>query len=188
MTWGDVKQAVQQKLELTEAGDLEEYLPGLVRAANEGLALLATAGKPIRRAITVDTEDGEVELTLQAPELYRLEEVRRLEGVEEKATLDYRLTGTLLQLPAAGSYRLVYSAYEEPVTEQTGNGHRLALDEEAAVLLPLYVASQLYKHENVQLAVLWRNEFEAGRELLQIKNRQAAVQPGMAEFVAERWF
>lgn len=188
MTWGEVKKAVQQKLDLTDAADLNEYLPGLVHAANEGMAMLATAGKPIRRTIVMETEEKEVELALLTPDLYRLEEVRRLEGEEEKPTLDYRLTGTLLQLPAAGGYRLVYSVYEEPVTEQTDDGHSFALDAEAAALLPLYLASQIYKHENVQLAVLWRNEFEAGRELLQLKNRQTAVQPGMAEFVAERWF
>ncbi len=55
-------------------------------------------------------------------------------------------------------------------------------------LLPLYIASQLYKHDNVQLAVLWRNEFEMGRELLQLEQRQRGQESGQAAFVAERWF
>ncbi len=51
-------------------------------------------------------------------------------------------------------------------------------------MLPLYIASQLYKHDNAPLAVLWRNEFEAGRELLQLRERERRGRPGWAEFEA----
>ena len=188
MNWGEIKQAVWHKLDAPDQAAMEEYMPGLVRAANEGAALLATAGKPIRRSVVAEADGCELELDTLAPDFYRLDGVRRIQGEQETPTRDYRLEGGLLRLPEPGWYRLLYSAYEESVTERTEDNHPMALDAEAAVLLPLYIASQLYKHDNAQLAVLWRNEFEVGRELLQMNGRQRAQGPGTAEFVAERWF
>ena len=51
---------------------------------------------------------------------------------------------------------------------------RLELAEDAAVLLPLYIASQLYKDEDLGLATLYRNEFELGLD------RLTAPPPGVA--------
>ena len=62
----------------------------------------------------------------------------------------------------------------EGVVERSGDGYRLELAEDAAVLLPLYIASQLYKEEDLGLATLYRNEFELGLD------RLTAPPPGVA--------
>ena len=43
----------------------------------------------------------------------------------------------------------------------------MPLDPEVAVLLPLYMASQLYKDDDITLATMYRNEFEVAFSLLQ---------------------
>lgn len=44
----------------------------------------------------------------------------------------------------------------------------LELPYEACVLIPLYIASQLYKDDDISLATQYRNEFEAGLKELEI--------------------
>ena len=187
MTWGEVQRQALKKLDLPDQAFREEYRPALVQAANEGALLLATAGRPIRRTALVESQGQPLDLTAQAPDLFRLTGADRLEEGEERPTLDYKWEGEQLWLPP-GTYRLRYDAYEPQLTLDTPEDHTLSLAPEAQALLPLYIASQLYKHDNVQLAVLWRNEFEMGRELLQLEQRQRGQESGQAAFVAERWF
>ena len=55
-------------------------------------------------------------------------------------------------------------ANEDKITPITPDYYELELDDKGAELLPLYMASQLYKDEDVGLAAIYRNEFEIGRE------------------------
>lgn len=57
-----------------------------------------------------------------------------------------------------GKYRL---------TESTANNEELPFANEACVLIPLYIASQLYKDDDVAQATQYRNEFEIGLQELQ---------------------
>jgi len=55
-------------------------------------------------------------------------------------------------------------ADEDNITRATPDGYEFKLDNKGVELLPLYMASQLYKDEDVGLASIYRNEFEVGRE------------------------
>lgn len=48
------------------------------------------------------------------------------------------------------------------ITDETDPDFVLELPENACVLIPLYIASQLYKDDDVAQATAYRNEFEAG--------------------------
>jgi len=50
------------------------------------------------------------------------------------------------------------------ITLATPDDYEFQIDETGAELLPLYIASQLYKDEDVGMAAMYRNEFEIGRE------------------------
>ena len=67
----------------------------------------------------------------------------------------------------AGKLALYYNAWPQPVTHTTADDEELPLDPEVAVLLPLYMASQLYKDDDITLATMYRNEFEVAFSLLQ---------------------
>ena len=55
-------------------------------------------------------------------------------------------------------------ADDDKITPVTPDDYEFKLDDKGAELLPLYMASQLYKDEDVGLAAIYRNEFEVGRE------------------------
>lgn len=59
-----------------------------------------------------------------------------------------------------GNFILKYQAYPTKIEEDTDDDEVINLPEEVAVILPLYIASQLYKDDDIALATVYRNEFE----------------------------
>ena len=53
-----------------------------------------------------------------------------------------------------------YNAYPTKITSETANDFELDVPEEVAILIPLYIASELYKDDDMQQAVFFRNQFE----------------------------
>lgn len=64
------------------------------------------------------------------------------------------------------NYNEVTKQYEkvkiEHITKETKNDYEIQLPEDACVLIPLYIASQLYKDDDISQATAYRNEFEVG--------------------------
>lgn len=184
MTWKEVKLATLQKmfsaegLVINEADDsVSEYLNAMPQAANEGLQLLCTAGKYLRRCLELEPgaagETRTVDLKAAAPDLYRIEQLELYAFDEEGVPVPVRgaklVAGRYLVLPGqpGGKLALYYNAWPRPVTAATADDEELPLDPEVAVLLPLYMASQLYKDDDITLATMYRNEFEVAFSLLQ---------------------
>ncbi len=88
----------------------------------------------------------------------------------------------VLRRDEPGSYTVYYKAYPPVITASTEDDYELPLDREVAILLPLYMASQLYKDDDNGIATSYRNEFEAGLESL-IDTSGAS---GYEEFTSER--
>lgn len=82
-----------------------------------------------------------------------------------------------------GSWKVSYYAYPQNITKDTADNTVLSLDPEVVVLLPLYMASQLYKDDDISLATQWRNEFEVARELLTPNADTGTVEFVTAEYV-----
>ncbi len=72
----------------------------------------------------------------------------------------------VIQRDKPGIYVIHYRAYPQMITLATPDDEELALDPEVAALIPLYMASQLYKDDDNAIATVYRNEFEVGREAL----------------------
>ena len=53
--------------------------------------------------------------------------------------------------------------------------YKIELPESACVLIPLYIASQLYKDDDISQATAYRNEFEVGLQdlLVEIENQES---------------
>ena len=68
-----------------------------------------------------------------------------------------------------GNFRIYYKAYPTQITSATEDSYILPIDPEVAVIIPLYMASQLYKDDDNGIATSYRNEFEAAREALSNK-------------------
>ena len=78
-----------------------------------------------------------------------------------------------------GIYVIHYRAYPQQITLETPDDTVLALDPEVAALLPLYMASELYKDDDLSVATVYRNEWEVGREALS----QGALIPKREKFI-----
>lgn len=65
-----------------------------------------------------------------------------------------------------GIYVIHYRAYPQRLDLTTPDDMELSLDPEVAALIPLYMASQLYKDDDNAIATVYRNEFEVGRDAL----------------------
>lgn len=77
-----------------------------------------------------------------------------------------------------GNYIVYYNALPTELSTVTDDDYVLPLDREVAALLPLYMASQLYKDDDIAIATQYRNEFEVGFERL-----QASIPNGKAEAI-----
>ena len=80
-----------------------------------------------------------------------------------------------------GVYSVYYKAYPQRITLDTPDDYELVLDPEVAVLLPLYMASQLYKDDDNSVSSVYRNEWEVAFERLS----QSSSAPHKEEFVSE---
>lgn len=80
-----------------------------------------------------------------------------------------------------GNYRVYYRAYPQTITSSTPDDYVLELDPEVEALIPLYIASQLYKEDSNALATVYRNEFEIGLERL----KDASKAPMSEVFTSE---
>lgn len=93
------------------------------------------------------------------------------EGAYQKylQTSDFYQEGTktlVLDRDMVGSFTVYYRAYPVQITTETEDDYELPIDPEVYVLLPLYMASQLYKDDDNAIATAYRNEFEVGFERL----------------------
>ena len=76
---------------------------------------------------------------------------------------------------------MYYKKYPQSITSETEDDYEFILDPEVAALIPLYMASQLYKDDDNAIATVYRNEFEVAFERL----TQFAEVPRKEEFVSE---
>ena len=90
-------------------------------------------------------------------------------------------TVLVLNRDQIGNFTIYYKAYPEQITIDTEDEYELPIDEEVAVLLPLYMASQLYKDDDNGIATSYRNEFEVGFERLKNKTNT----PSAGEFISK---
>lgn len=101
------------------------------------------------------------------------------QGSQYIQTSDYFQEGNkVLVLPRKenGNYTIYYKAYAEQITSGTEDDYVLPIDEEVVPLIPLYMASQLYKDDDNAIATTYRNEFEVAFERLTQKTNTPVLE------------
>lgn len=174
MNWGEIKQEALEKLEADDREPNGEYLSQMAQAANEALMLLAvSAGGPTLQANFKATAGELFDLKTLDENFYELEQLVARENGQTREIIDYSIIGQHgLICRKAGEYTAFYCALESRITDKTADSREILAEPQTAVLIPLYIASQIYKHDNAQLSVIMRNEFEAARQDLIAKVRQ----------------
>lgn len=195
MTWGECKLLALQTMFSNEGMELnvddsnQDYVYAMPGKANEALQQITSVGRPLLKRFTItvalgaEEERGDGFLTLGAADngrfhlklrefipRFRCIDQLMLEsgGVYDRAE-NWNLEGDdVLVLPGdlAGTYTLWYAAYPQTITSTTEDTETLDIQPEAAVLIPLYIAAELYKEDELAMATIFRNEFEDGLEKL----------------------
>lgn len=176
--------------DLQEDDTNKEYIDAMPAKVNEALQQACLAGRPLVKKFSVtvsgtaqtDTVVPGVSAVLPAQAgLYHLDmsalapRFRCLNGGAPMLETEngygeaqnWHMEGdTVLVIPAdvTGEYTVWYRAYPEAVTAVTADDAVLDVPAEMAALLPLYIASQLYKDDDLSMATMWRNEWEDGLE------------------------
>lgn len=181
-TWDEIRLATLQKMFLVDGnkvvadGSTNSYLNAMPAVYNEAVRLLSTTNRYITKYFEVPTDGLQdvitVDLNSVVDDLFQLKpngiffsdaEGRVLAyGEEEYHGNDY----LLLNGRNCGVYRVYYRAYPLKATAETEGETDMQIDPDVASLVPLYMASQLYKDDDNAIATVYRNEFEVGRELL----------------------
>lgn len=178
MTWNQVRLASLQKMFSSEGviinehdEMLQEYLAAMPQAANEGTDLLLAAGFGMRQEQTL-CENGEntADLRAKLPDLYAGDPLELYRCTQNGGLAPLRgaklMAGYMLEVPGGGPIKAVYTVRPQPLSLTTSPDQPIQLQEQGAVLLPLYMASQLYKDDDISMATQYRNEFEAALERL----------------------
>lgn len=177
MTWGQIKLTTLQKMFSSDGTTIDEnddstkeYIYSMPSAANEAIRMLVTAGIQLRKSNTVEkTEDGPkvVDVRKENPNFWRITspEVYKIsDGDVQPYTNCTLLAGKYLRFPAdaKGTFEYFYDAMPDEITQETPDDTEIEIAEEAAVLIPLYMAGELYKDDELATATYYRNEFEDG--------------------------
>ena len=118
------------------------------------------------------TKKVKYDMTALAPDFYMIDpQGIYYEGANQTylQTSDFYQEGTktlVLDRDMIGAFSVYYRAYPEQITPDTEDTYELPIDPEVYTLLPLYMASQLYKDDDNGIATAYRNEFEVGFERL----------------------
>lgn len=67
-----------------------------------------------------------------------------------------------------GNFIITYKAYPEKITSTTADSHTFEMPSEMIALLPLYIASELYKDDDISVATTWRNQFEVALSEIEV--------------------
>lgn len=186
MKWGEAKLICLQTMYANEGVTIlqddstEEYLHAMPGKANEAMMQLSLVGRPLLKEakIAVGVENAEavvetekvegvllVQLKKEIPDFRTLHQLMLdSHGIYGDAE-DYRMVGDdVLVLPGdvAGIYTVIYKAYPTPVSRDTADETVLDVHEECASLVPIYMAAELYKDDDLALATVLRNEYEDG--------------------------
>ena len=188
MTWGDIKLATMQKMfsadgtEIPSDDSSKDYLAGMSYVANECLQMICTSKKYIVKSVEVNSTDGEQvrqfrrfrmkDLAEDFFEFYG--EVYITAGNYHERCAEYRSEAQdvlLIHSDLEGIYTIYYRAYPPAVTSATEDDYSFdGISPDVLAILPLYMASQLYKEDDNGIATSLRNEFEVAYERLSQDN------------------
>lgn len=205
MKWYDVKLITLQKMfsndtaEIITDDNTTPYLTAMPGAATACLNYIATAVRHIDLSYTIEQDGSQkgiqrYDLKKLAPEFFSLEPssiyFEDEEGNYGKA-YNFAVEHTSILLidgSLKGKWTVYYNAYPTEIKQDTTDDYELPLYPEAAVLLPWFMASQLYKDDDPSLSTVYWNEFVAMLEDAR-NTAKKVMNTGFDEFINTKgWY
>lgn len=191
VSWGDIQVEALAKMFLNKlpftVADLpafrtnKTYSPYLARmpfVANEGLNIILSRGVGLVKRLTL-TEKEQVDISGVNQKLYCFDlqkttaNFKAIEGVQVNG-LPYnnymiKLNKYLYldkSIYTDNVVEVIYRTYVTPITSETPDDTILDIPYEVATILPTYMASELYKDDDLALSTVYRNQFEVELDAL----------------------
>ena len=181
-TWDELRVTTLQKMHLIEGNEVvtddstREHISAMPAAYNEAVRLLSTTNRYITKYFEISSSGFEKLLVIDLNSVvndlfmvkpggvYLTDSSGRMKECYNSTVIGDK--DLILDGSTVGTYRVYYYAYPIKATSETDGTQDMQIDPDVASLVPLYMASQLWKEEEPGLATSYRNEFEIGRELL----------------------
>ncbi|MEA5058255.1 hypothetical protein SDC9_127787 [bioreactor metagenome] len=211
MTWEQLQIIVLQKMFEIQGDTLvmddstTPYVKMMPAAANEAFSILATAGKLLKRTVSIQQGSEEPTQPSFTAGKYNGYDLRELctdfyslygadiwldDGENYEQTKAYRIEGDsilLLEKDTAGIWKVRYNAYHPRMTKDTPKTTELSFDREACDMVALYMAGQLCKEDEIQRAQIYMNEFATWLEELKKTSRRATNASGGGFYSLTGW-
>ncbi len=188
MTWGEIQLISVKKMFLNTVGvGLEDlpmmridkkyaiYMNAMPETANEGIKIMITRGKPYIKSIVLD--ETMIDETRTNNDEYCIDLSKKIENYGELCNVivnnrdynDYIIRyNRYLYLPKhmlnGKVVEVSYKSIPEQIDVETLDTDVIDLPYDMLNILPLYIASELYKDDDISIATIYRNEFEAELE------------------------
>lgn len=165
MTWGEIQIESLKKMFLNnddlKIENLNEYkadkkyktyLLAMLQACNEAINYICNL-EPIIKSYELEVEEERNDLSKLIRDFKSIENVITDKSWEME-------TGNVLRIDKnAGTVIIYYEAYPRYVTSYSNNEDEIKISKECARFIPLYIAGELYKDDDLTLSTVYMNEF-----------------------------
>lgn len=187
MNWGEIQIESLRKMFLNSdvitTDKLEEYkkdkkyktyLDMMPQAANEAINYILENGKPHILSYELEKTDDEIK-KYKLPDL--IDNFKKIYEISYDGNniLNYHTEGNnvlVIKYWISGNITVYYEAYLDRITNDTESDTKIDLDIQLASLIPLYIAGELYKDDDISMATQYLNEFMNQVNLLGDKDQK----------------
>lgn len=188
MNWGEIQIESLKKMYLNNENIDESnidnlksdkrystYLYSMPQACNEAIRKILAIKPNIKSySLKYKEDNNKYELKKIIPKFKQLSEIVYSGNVIPK----YHIEGDNILVienwtNSKENFTIYYESFHDLIKGSTTAGTSIDLDRESVVLLPLYIAAELYKDDDIQQSTIWMNEFETA--LLELKESKKEI-------------
>lgn len=197
MNWGEIQLESLKKMFLNNEEisieKLEEYkndkkyktyLYAMPQACNEAINYMLENGRPLIKSYKIKYKDINYKYNLKQiiPNFKRLDQVTYdghispdwyVEGDNVLVVRDWREPKEIITI--------YYESHHDLLTSRTKNNYTFDIDNQLISLIPLYIAGELYKDDDVQLSTIYMNEFMTS--ISNLKGKDFSPTPNQIETI-----
>lgn len=171
MKWGDIQIESLKKMFLNnddlEVAKLEEYkkdkkyktyLFSMPQACNEAIYYLINSGIPFIQSYELEKDNTTNKYELET----LIDNFKSISEIFCDEPINYRTIGNnvlIIDNWKTAPITIYYESYIDDITSKTSPNYELEINRELARLIPLYIAGELYKDDDISLATIYMNEF-----------------------------
>ena len=170
MTWGEIQIESLKKMflnkEVLTIEDLETYkkdkkyktyLDAMPQACNEAINYIINLEPIIKsKKLEKTSQNDTYDLKKIISDYKKLHNI-----ISEYSVMWKMLTKNIMEINgwSQGKIEIYYEAYPESITKNTPTQQKMELDEAFSRIIPLYIAGELYKDDDLTLSTMYMNEF-----------------------------